>query len=349
LIDADGAVKVAAALPGISAADSDDFTRLHLIGRSPCFLAALLQIKRYAACDATVLIEGETGTGKELAARAIHYLSRRRNLPFIPLNCGAIPENLVESELFGHARGAFTDAKEARTGLIAQAKGGTLFLDEVETISPRAQVALLRFLQDKEYRPVGGASVTDANVRIVAASNADLKSLVNQGSFRVDLLYRLDVLSVQLPPLRNRGGDAALLADVFVDRLNGQSDVGRKVLHASAARVLDARPWPGNVRELENLIQREYVLASGSVIEIPDPSGAAPADEQRAATEPFRVAKARAVAQFERTYMSALLARTHGNLSLAARLAGKDRSDIGRLVRKHGLRCVLGGNPTGPR
>jgi DNA-binding NtrC family response regulator len=324
-------------LPAISAADSDDFTRLNLIGRSPSFLAALLLIKRYAACDATVLIEGETGTGKELAARAIHYLSRRRNLPFIPLNCGAIPENLVESELFGHARGAFTDAKEARTGLIAQAKGGTLFLDEVETISPRAQVALLRFLQDKQYRPIGGAPVADANVRIVAASNADLKDLVNQGSFRIDLLYRLDVLSVHLPPLRDRGADAALLAEVFVERLNRQSDGPRKALSAGAARVLDARPWPGNVRELENLIQREYVLATGDAIEISDPAGDAP-DDQRTATEPFRVAKARAVAHFERTYMSALLVRTHGNLSLAARLAGKDRSDIGRLVRKHGLR-----------
>ena len=324
-------------MPAISAADSDDFTRLNLIGRSPSFLAALLLIKKYAACDATVLIEGETGTGKELAARAIHYLSRRRNLPFIPLNCGAIPENLVESELFGHARGAFTDAKEARTGLIAQAKGGTLFLDEVETISPRAQVALLRFLQDKQYRPIGGAPVADANVRIVAASNADLKGLVNQGSFRIDLLYRLDVLSVHLPPLRDRGADAALLAEVFVERLNRQSDGPRKALSAGAARVLDTRPWPGNVRELENLIQREYVLATGDAIEISDPAGDAP-DDQRTATEPFRVAKARAVAHFERTYMSALLVRTHGNLSLAARLAGKDRSDIGRLVRKHGLR-----------
>ena len=322
----------------ISAANSDDFTRLNLIGRSPSFLAALLLIRKYATCDATVLIEGETGTGKELAARAIHYLSRRRNLPFIPLNCGAIPENLVESELFGHARGAFTDAKEARIGLIAQAKGGTLFLDEVETISPRAQVALLRVLQDKEYRPIGGAPVTDANVRIVAASNADLKGLVNQGSFRIDLLYRLDVLSLQLPPLRNREGDAALLADVFVERLNRQSDGPRKALHTDAARVLDARPWPGNVRELENLVQREYLLAPGHVIEISDPAGDTLPGGQRSTPELFRVAKARAVAQFERTYVSALLARTSGNLSLAARLAGKDRSDIGRLVRKHRLR-----------
>jgi DNA-binding NtrC family response regulator len=316
----------------------DDFTRLNLIGRSPPFLAALLLINKYATCDATVLIEGETGTGKELAARAIHYLSRRRDLPFIGLNCGAIPENLVESELFGHARGAFTDAKDARTGLVAQAKDGTLFLDEVEAISPRAQVALLRFLQDKEYRPIGGALVRDANLRILAASNADLKGLVKQGLFRIDLLYRLDVLSLRMPPLRERIGDAALLAEVFVERLNRQSGEARKVLPPDAARILDTQPWPGNVRELENLIQREFLLAKGTVITIPDPDGESPPHDERAATEPFSVAKARAVAQFERTYMSALLARTHGNLSLAARLSGKDRSDIGRLVRKHGLR-----------
>ena len=325
-------------MPARSSAGPDDFARLHLIGRSPPFLAALLLIEKYAACDATVLIEGETGTGKELAARAIHYLSHRRNLPFIPLNCGAIPESLVESELFGHTRGAFTDAKEARTGLVAQARGGTLFLDEVETISPRAQVALLRFLQDKEYRPIGGAPVRDANVRILAASNADLKDLVAQGTFRIDLLYRLDVLSVHLPPLRDRAGDAALLAEVFVERLNRESNGPRKILHPDAARVLNARPWPGNVRELENLMQREYLLAAGGVIEIPDPASGTPPGDPRATTEHFSVAKARAVAQFERAYMTALLARTRGNLSLAARLSGKDRSDIGRLVRKHGLR-----------
>ena len=325
-------------MPARSSASPDDFARLNLIGRSPPFLAALLLIEKYATCDATVLIEGETGTGKELAARAIHYLSDRRNLPFIPLNCGAIPESLVESELFGHTRGAFTDAKEARTGLVAQARGGTLFLDEVEAIRPRAQVALLRFLQDKEYRPIGGAAVRDANVRILAASNADLKGLVTQGSFRIDLLYRLDVLSVHLPALRDRAGDAALLAEVFVERLNRESNGPRKVLHPDVARVLDARPWPGNVRELENLIQREYLLAAGTVIEIPDPAGGTSLPDEHGAPERFSVAKARAVTQFERTYMTALLARTHGNLSLAARLSGKDRSDIGRLVRKHGLR-----------
>lgn len=315
----------------------DEFARLNLIGRSPLFLAQLALIRKYATCDATVLIEGETGTGKELAARAIHYLSRRRNLPFIGLNCGALPDNLVETELFGHLRGAFTDAKEARTGLVAQAKGGTLFLDEVETISSRAQVALLRFLQDKEYRPIGGAPIKDANVRVLASSNADLRAMVQRGSFRMDLLYRLDVLSLHMPPLRDRPGDAMLLADLFVERLNRQSGEPPKVLHPDAVHVISSQSWPGNVRELENLIQREYLLAKGPVIELASVNHGDRLAAERPGTEPFSVAKARAVAQFERAYMAALLARTNGNLSLAARVAGKDRSDIGRLVRKHGF------------
>ena len=205
-------------------------------------------IRQYATCDATVLIEGETGTGKELAARAIHYLSRRRDLPFLALNSGAIPDNLVESELFGHLRGAFTDAKQARVGLVARAKGGTLFLDEVEAMTSRVQVALLRFLQDGEYRPIGGDPVKAANLRILASSNVDLNAMVQRNCFRIDLLYRLNVLSVVLPPLRERDGDAMLLAKAFVERLNRQSDAPPKVLHPDAARVLNSHAWPGNVR-----------------------------------------------------------------------------------------------------
>ena len=315
----------------------NEFAHLNLIGQSPLFLAQLALIKTYATCDATVLIEGETGTGKELAARAIHYLGRRRDLPFIGLNCGALPDTLVESELFGHVRGSFTDAKENRAGLVAQAKGGTLFLDEVEAISARGQVALLRFLQDKEYRPVGGTPIRDANVRILASSNIDLKAMVQRSTFRLDLLYRLDVLSLHLPPLRDRPGDARLLANVFVDRLNRQSGGPPKVLHADAERLLSGHSWPGNVRELENLIQREFLLAQGTVIELASLAQGERSHAQRPGTEPFNVAKARAIAQFERTYVAELLASTNGNLTLAARVSGKDRSDIGKLVRKHGF------------
>ncbi len=309
----------------------------NLIGGSPAFLAGLELIRKYATCDFAVLIQGETGTGKELAARAIHYLSARRDLPFIGLNCGALPDNLIETELFGYLRGAFTDAKETRIGLVAQARGGTLFLDEVEAMSPRAQVALLRFLQDKEYRPIGGAPVRNANVRILAASNADLTTLVARGVFRRDLLYRLDVLSLRLAPLRERAGDVMLLAEAFVARLNQQSNGPAKALHPAATSVLNGHAWPGNVRELENLMQREYLLAAGRLIDIPQFADHRAVAANGPEPEPFVIAKARAVAQFERAYLSALLATASGNLSLAARMAGKDRSDIGRLLRKHGI------------
>jgi DNA-binding NtrC family response regulator len=320
----------------------DKFASLNLVGRSPAFLAALESIAKFAACDATVLIQGETGTGKELAARAIHYVSARRDRPFIPINCGALPDSLVESELFGHLRGAFTDARERRIGLVEQAKGGTLFLDEIETITPHAQVTLLRFLQDREYRPVGSSTIARADVRVLAATNVDLRSLVHKGAYRLDLFFRLNVLSLWLPALRNRPGDATLLAQYLIDRLNQQSDEPGKVLHPDSIALLESHSWPGNVRELENLIQRDFILATDRVIRISSiDQGDNEAEAHGAGNSPvemtFKAAKALAVARFEKSYLVALLARTSGNLSLASRLAGKDRSDISRLVRKHGL------------
>jgi len=196
-----------------------DFTKLNLLGKSLEFTQVLQQIDRFARCDAALLINGETGIGKELVARAIHYLSQRRDGPFIPVNCGAIPDSLIGSELFGHSRGAFTDAREARQGLIAQAEGGTLFLDELETLSASGQVALLRFLQDHEYRPLGASQSRLANVRVIGATNANLAALAKQGTFRQDLLYRLNVLTLDLPPLRSRGDDAVVLAQAFLRTL----------------------------------------------------------------------------------------------------------------------------------
>jgi len=319
-----------------------DFTQLNLIGSSCPFLGALDLIRKYASCEATVLLQGETGTGKELAARAIHYLSSRRHLPFVPVNCGALPENLVESEFFGHARGAFTDAREARQGLISQARGGTLFLDEIEAMTARTQVALLRFLQDQEYCPVGGATVKNADVRVIGSTNADLRALVRHGQFRSDLLFRLDVLPLHLPPLRERQGDVIALAEAFLNRLNRLSGEPAKALDPASAAVLSAYSWPGNVRELENVIQREFILASGErVIQISAVDGKLGSEHsidcRVSGDEAFKAAKARAVAQFEKTYIVALLSRTAGNISLASRLSGKDRSDIGKLLRKYGL------------
>jgi DNA-binding NtrC family response regulator len=306
-----------------------------MIGDSPAFLHCVRLIRRMASCDATVLIQGETGTGKEVAARAIHALSRRRNASFVPVNCGALPESLVESELFGHVRGAFTDARENRTGLVAQAEGGTLFLDEVEAMGPRGQVTLLRFLQDHQYRPVGGNVVRDANVRVVASSNADLQSMVARGAFRQDLLFRLNLLPLDLPPLRERGADSALLAEAFVRRFNREYRDSPKTLDPASADWIRRHAWPGNVRELENVIHRSFLLSESPVIQLAPQAGAASEFVEGDAS--FRAAKERAIAEFERRYLIDLLARTHGNISMAARISGKERSRLGKLVKKHGV------------
>lgn len=331
--------------------------RLNLLGTSAAFLRMVGQIERFAQEDLTILLQGETGTGKELAARAIHYLSPRREGPFIPINCGATPDSLICSELFGHSRGAFTDAREHRQGLVAQAENGTLFLDELETMSRAGQVAMLRFLQDREYRPLGSRTAFRANVRIIGATNADLAAMAARGEFRYDLLYRLDSLSVTLPALRERADDVILLTEAFLQRLN---DARRgdppKTLHPDGRAALKRYDWPGNIRELENLVQREFLttderqlhfncLQSGagedSGVErrkTPDRRATTRAPAAQGLTQvPFREAKARVISTFEREYISELLERSQGNVSLAARLAGKERSRLGRLVRKYFL------------
>ena len=322
----------------------EDFAEFNLVGHSPAFLQVLELTRRFAGCDATVLLQGETGTGKELVARAIHYVGARRDFPFIPVNCGALPDSLVESELFGHARGAFTDARDARRGLISEAQGGTLFLDEIEVLTAKAQVALLRFLQDLEYRPVGGAVVRDADVRIIAASNANLGELVRDGTFRRDLLFRLDVLSINLPRLRERQRDVVLLAEMFLKRLARQYRMPPKSIHPDAVQGLLGHEWPGNVRELENLIHREFLMTDGPMLYLNclAPAGqrlkdAGDAALSRLTESRFQEAKACAIAHFERTYIVELLSRTHGNISQAARISGKERSRLGKLVKKYGL------------
>lgn len=322
-----------------------------LIGQSPAFTQTLELIRKSAQCSATVLIEGETGTGKELAARAIHYMSARRDAPFIPVNCGAIPENLLESELYGHERGAFTDAREASTGLVAQADGGSLLLDEIEAMSARAQIVLLRFLQDHHYRVVGGKMSRRANVRVIASSNADIEALTRKGCFRSDLYFRLNVLAIRLPSLRERPGDAVRLAREFCRRLSERYEQPVKQLHADTIAFLETYSWPGNVRELENMIHREYLFGDGPQIRITH------ACRHRAqldnmsppASQDFKSAKAAAVMQFERTYLLEILCRAGGNVSAAARMAGKERSAFCRLLKKHwptgeGLRTLAQSN-----
>ena len=233
----------------------------NLVGKSPCFLRVLAMIERMARYDAPVLIQGETGTGKELAARAIHYLSSRRQAPFVALNCGAVPETLVETELFGYERGAFTDARQATSGLIAAAEGGTLFLDEIDSLPQRAQVSLLRFLQDKCYRSVGGRQERHSNVRIIAAASPRLRELLDSGAFRDDLAFRLNVLLLEMPPLRERGDDALLLAEHFIERHARHYAVPVLPLSADSLRWLAQHRWPGNVRELDNVVQRALLLS----------------------------------------------------------------------------------------
>lgn len=314
-----------------------------LIGRAPAFLHAVGLIERMARFDAPVLIQGETGTGKELAARAIHYQSPRRDAPFVPLNCGALPEALIESELFGCERGAFTDARQSRAGLIAAAEGGTLFLDELDSLPQRAQVSLLRFLQDYTYRTVGGTREHSGDVRIIAAASPRLRELLGSGGFRDDLAFRLNVLQLEMPPLRQRPGDARLLAEHFIARHARQYGVAPRRLHADSVDWLARYAWPGNVRELDNLVQRALLLSDDEVLRLgpgPDAGHSSPSasgEPPCAALSAFNTARDEALQTFERQYLERLMHAACGNVSRAARLAGKERRCLGKLLKKHGL------------
>ena len=315
-----------------------------MIGKSKAFLNVLSLIDRIAKCDVPVLIEGETGTGKELAARAIHYGSTRRDFPFVPLNCGAIPEALIENELFGHNRGAYTGATHDQPGLIQHAQRGTLLLDEVDALSPKGQVTLLRFLQDNHYRPLGGPTERLADVRIMAASNGDLAKLAEQGKFRLDLFYRLKIFHINLPPLRERHGDAILLAVRFTELCNERAGMTDKTLSADTLSWFDRYTWPGNIRELENLIYREYLLTDDNVIDIALPGTVNSERRNRLDRRcgdideaQFGVAKSRAIAEFERSYLVTMLTTAQGNVTKAAKLSGKERRSFGKLLKKHGI------------
>jgi DNA-binding NtrC family response regulator len=306
-----------------------------LIGRSARHQAMLEQLLRIVEVDAPTLIEGETGTGKELAARAIHYGGRRHAAPFVPVNCGALPDTLLESELFGAERGAYTDARQPRHGLVAEADNGTLFLDEVDALSARAQVALLRFLQDQRYRPLGSARERRSDVRVIAASNRSVEELVAQKEFRADLLYRLDILHLAMPPLREREGDAEILAEHFIALLARKYGQPAPLLHPATRAWMRQYGWPGNVRELENWVHRR-VLARDDGLLTHGEAGAPPAaDAGRICS--FAHAKAAALRRFERDYLSSVLDEAGGNVTRAARLAGKERRAFGKLMKKHGV------------
>ena len=325
-----------ALVTSLNKADQDAPENGELGGASPVFLATVTQIRRIASSEAPVLIEGETGSGKELAARAVHYWGIRKNGPFVPVNCGALPDQLLEAELFGYERGAFTDAKTARRGLVVQADGGTLFLDEVDALSAKAQVALLRFLQDQRFRPLGSSCERSTDVRVIAASNQALAPISQDGRFRCDLLYRLKILHLVLPPLRARTGDAQLLALQFLATLCAKYKMSRKRFDPQTLAWIGEYSWPGNVRELENWVHRELLMTDGQTIRVV-PAAKDEPETSSAGVCSFRRAKAEALRTFERDYAMEVIRQAGGNVTQAARLAGQERRAFGKLIKKHGI------------
>ena len=304
-----------------------------LIGQNSLFASEINKIPLVAKSDASVLISGETGTGKEMVARAIHYLSPRAGKAFVPVNCGAIPVELVENELFGHDRGAYTGASGSRPGLIQEADKGTLFLDEVDSLPLLAQVKLLRFLQSKEYRPLGSTKELKGDVRIIAASNANLQQAVATGTLRRDLYYRLNVVPIVLPPLRERSRDIILLARHFLAEYASRLNSSVVDFSPEAERKLLLYSWPGNVRELEHVIERVVVLCNQKIIHEDQITFSNENDQVSQLS--FQEMKANVISQFETNYIQNLLIAYKGNISKAAQAAQKERRTFWELVRKH--------------
>ncbi|MCC6751663.1 MAG: sigma-54-dependent Fis family transcriptional regulator [Deltaproteobacteria bacterium] len=311
-----------------------------IVGVTPAMREVYQLVETVAGTDATVLVLGESGTGKELVARAIHERSPRRIRAFIAVNCSALSESLLESELFGHVKGAFTGAIAARRGLFEEASGGTLFLDEIGDVSLALQVRLLRALQEGEVKPVGASEARKVDARVIAATHRDLHAAMGAGTFRQDLYYRLNVLSIELPPLRRRPDDIPLLVQHFIQKYAARHGRAVNRVEDAALERLLAYAWPGNVRELENVVQRAVLLAQGEAITaelLPRPlRGELPPMEVAASDEAlFTEARAQALASFERRYLERVLAAEQGNLARAARRAGLDKSNFRRMVRRH--------------
>ncbi len=309
-----------------------------IIGESPAMRSLFDTLDRLSGSRAPVLVTGETGTGKELVARALHRGGPRPEGPFIAVNCASIPDSLLESELFGHARGAFTDARSARKGLFLQADGGTLFLDEVGELPLTVQAKLLRALQDRRVRPVGADEEVGFDARLVAATNRDLDAMVEEGRFRRDLYYRLNVIHLDLPPLRARGGDVLLLAHCFLQRACEHSAKEVEGFTEAAARKLLEYQWPGNIRELENCIERAVAFARGDEIEADDLPDRVrsyrPSHVLVAAENPQELVTLRTL---EERYLRRVLAAVGGNKTAAARILGVERKTLYRKLQRYGM------------
>jgi two-component system response regulator GlrR len=310
---------------------SDEEWSNEIITRSPAMEACLRQARMVAGTDTRVLITGESGTGKELMSRAIHRASERRAGPFVAINCSAMAENLLESELFGHEKGAFTGAHRSHKGLFQAAEGGTLLLDEIGDMPVRLQVKLLRVLQEQQVRPVGSTEPVPVNARVISATNQDLSDKLMAGAFREDLYYRLNVVQIRLPALRERREDVPLLVEHFLKQLAEETDSERKVYAPEAVELLVANDWPGNIRQLYNTVRQNVALSPTRVISTEQARLAL--GEQ--ANELPSFSKARE--EFTRNYLSQLLQITNGNVSQAARLAKRNRTDFYKLLGRHQL------------
>lgn len=315
----------------------------NIVGNSKAIQRVFNLIATVAPTESTVLITGESGTGKELVARAIHYNSPRREGPFIVVDCGTIPENLMEAELFGYMKGAFTGATDTQKGLIEVAKRGTLFFDEIGNLSLNLQAKLLRLLQEREFRPIGGRELIRADIRIIAATNKDLLSLVKEGFFREDLFYRLNVFPIYMPPLRERKEDIPALANHFLKKYSKESGKDVRFISAEAMKKLFLYDWPGNIRELENVIHRAVILSQGDTVR--------PEEIVISGNEDIRIPKtlkelkevkkrlkAQSIEGIERSFILDALSRNNWNISRAAEEVGMQRTNFHSLMKKYGIR-----------
>ncbi len=324
----------------VTTREQESSWRSAIITHNPELEAVLARARLVASGDASVLIRGESGTGKELLAQAIHNASPRRDAPFMALNCGAIPEALLESELFGHVKGAFTGAARDHMGLFQSAQGGTVFLDEIGDMPIALQVKLLRVLQERTVRPVGATKSIPVDVRIVSATHRDLESGIREGRFREDLYYRLNVVSFDVPPLRDRREDITLLATHFLTQLAGRYGKTINAISAEALARLVEYDWPGNVRELVNVVEQAVALSTAPIVSVALIENAlrGPSTE----LQPFEKARG----QFERDYLARLLKMTNGNVTHAARLAKRNRTEFYKLLHRHHLQPAQFKNPT---